>query len=67
MSKWEVELLDEMPEEFTLTKDGTYIQRTHIHEVEYRSLDGLQKYRGYECFSRELTMSEYNQITNHIN
>ena len=64
MKEWVLELLDERPEEFTVTKDGGYIQRKDVTEVEYHSLDGYQTFHGYECFSRKLTESEYCQLTN---
>ena len=67
MTNWTLELLDEQPEEFTATSDGGYVQRTEIHEVCYHSLDGFQTFTGYECFSRKLTKSEYDKLTNLIN
>lgn len=63
-TEWELELCDELPMEFTMTNNSTYIQRKDIHEVEYHSLDGYQIFRGYECFSREITKSDYETITN---
>ena len=65
MTSWEPELIDEMPNEFTFIGDNVCIQRKDIHEVEYHSLDGYQIYRGYECYRREISKSEYHQITNH--
>lgn len=64
---WELELCEDLPEEFTLTQRNTYLQRKDIHEVKYHSLDGMQTFHGYECFVREIPISEYNLITNHIN
>lgn len=65
MTPWEIELIDEMPNEFTFIGDDTYVQRKDIHEVEYHSLDGYQTFRGYECHRREINDLEYHQITNH--
>lgn len=65
-NEWTLELLEERPEEFTRTDNGTYIQRKDVYEVEYHSLDGYQTFRGYECFKRELTEPEYLLITNQL-
>lgn len=64
MNKWENELLEVRPNEFTKVDENTYLQRKDIHEVEYHSLDGEQTFKGYECFVREITVSEYIQLTN---
>ena len=62
--EWELELLEEIPEEFTKTERGTYVQRKEVTEVEYHSLDGYQTFHGYECFKREIPEKEYLLITN---
>lgn len=49
---WEPELTDTCPEEFTFLPNGDCVQRKDIHEVEYRSLDGTQTFKGFECYSR---------------
>ena len=63
-NEWELELLEEMPNEFERTERGTYVQRKEVTEVEYHSLDGYQTFRGYECFKREIPETEYLLITN---
>jgi hypothetical protein len=63
MKEWILELLEEIPEEFTVTENGDYIQRKDVTEVEYHSLDGYQSFHGYECLRRNLTESEYYQLT----
>lgn len=63
-NKWELELLDERPLEFTKLNNGNYIQRKEVVEVEYHSLDGYQTFKGYECFKREISEQDYLLITN---
>ena len=63
MSEWELELLEVRPNEFTKVDENTYLQRKDITEVEYHSIDERQLFRGFECYVRELTMSEYEQLT----
>lgn len=64
-TEWELELLEERPEEFTKLDNGNYVQRKEVTEVEYHSLDGYQTFRGYECFKREISEKDYLLITNH--
>ena len=62
MTEFEPELCDKEPPMFELTSKGTYIQRKDIHEVEYHSLDGSQTFKGYECYSREISKDELDEI-----
>ena len=59
MSDWEPELLESLPEEFTKLGEDLYVQRKDIHEVTYHSLDGSETFKGFECFSREISQAEY--------
>ena len=63
MREWELELLEVRPNEFTKVDENTYLQRKDITEVEYHSIDERQSFKGFECYVRELTMSEYEQLT----
>lgn len=61
MTEWTKEYCSERPDDLQIIAPGLYIQRKDIVEVEYEAdeIAGTDAYTGYECMSREITVSEY--------
>jgi hypothetical protein len=62
MTQWTEERCSEEPEELQLIAPDLYIERRNIRKVEYDAVEGQEAYTGYECESREITVSEYENL-----
>lgn len=62
MKEWKKELCSEMPETLQLIAPDLYIERKDIVQVEYKSQGNIPAYIGYECMSREISVSEYEML-----
>lgn len=62
MTKWEEEHSTEQPAELQVVAPGIYRQRRNIQKVDHEKTDFMPAYSEYVCESREITVSEYEQL-----
>ena len=64
MTEWRKEYCSEKPAELQTIAPGLYIQRKEIERVEHEADEtaGTEAYTGYECMSREISVSDYQML-----